>query len=58
MGSFDIPVISLTGDDAAYEETRDFIPGISTGAVKQSLSQVQTVFVPKEKAREPVRLTV
>ena len=43
MGSFDIPLIFLSGDEAACDEVTTLVPGLTTAAVKVGLSRNSAV---------------
>ncbi len=55
-GHFDIPVVMVTGDDAACREAREFFGDeIITVSVKQGLGREAAVFVAPEVARRMIR---
>ena len=55
-GHFDIPVVMVTGDDAACREAREFFGDeIITVSVKQGLGREAAVFVAPEAARRMIR---
>ena len=54
-GAYGLPVILLTGDDAACREAEEFIPGISTVAVKRSLGRNSAVSLSAEESRRRIR---
>ncbi|TVQ20040.1 MAG: hypothetical protein EA382_15675 [Spirochaetaceae bacterium] len=54
-GSFGVPTIFLSGDDAACREASDLIPGITTAAVKQGLSRSAAISLAAGKAHELIR---
>jgi len=54
-GHYDVPMIFVSGDEAACREIRHLIPGIETVAVKKGLSRFCAVSIPPERAREMIR---
>ena len=54
-GTFGLPLIFLSGDDATCSEAEDFIPGISTCSVKQGLSQLSAVSMDPSDACDKIR---
>ncbi|MGQ9514283.1 MAG: M55 family metallopeptidase [Thermoproteota archaeon] len=51
-GYYDVPVVLLTGDKAAYEEARELIVGIETVAVKEGISRLATICLQPSHARK------
>jgi D-amino peptidase len=54
-GHFGVPLIMVTGDDAACAETERQFPGAVTVAVKRALSRSRARCMHPEKARELIR---
>jgi D-amino peptidase len=54
-GYFGVPVVFLSGDEAAAEEIRSLIPGIETVAVKKAFGRKAILSVHPEVAREMIR---
>jgi D-amino peptidase len=54
-GHFNVPLIMVTGDDAACRETQEQFPGAVTVAVKQALSRSRARCLHPEKAHELIR---
>lgn len=54
-GASGLPLIFLSGDEAACAEAEELIPGITTAAVKEGLSRSSAITLSKEKARDLVR---
>ena len=54
-GALGIPMIFLSGDDAACREVEALIPGIVTAAVKRGLSRNSAISLSKEAARSLIR---
>jgi len=50
-GSYGVPMIFLSGDEAACREARDLIPNIVTVTVKRGLSRFAAVSIPPVRAR-------
>jgi D-amino peptidase len=57
-GSYDVPVVFLSGDRAACREVEDLIPGVTTVAVKEGLGRNSAVSVSSQKAREMIQAGV
>ena len=55
MGALNIPMIFLSGDDAACKEAEELIPGIVTATVKTGLSRNSAMSLSKEKSHELIR---
>ena len=51
-GAYDVPMIFLSGDEAACREAIDLIPNIVTVAVKRGLSRFSAVSIPPVRARK------
>ncbi|MBN1555475.1 MAG: M55 family metallopeptidase [Phycisphaerae bacterium] len=54
-GALGLPLIWLTGDEAACREARDLIPDITTTAVKKGLSRLCAISLSAEVSRELIR---
>lgn len=54
-GHFGVPLIMVTGDDAACAETQRQFPGVVTVAVKRALSRSRACCMHPDKARELIR---
>ena len=54
-GALGLPMIFLSGDQAACDEAADLIPDITTAAVKQGMSRTSAVCLSKEKSCELIR---
>ena len=54
-GVFGVPMIFLSGDDAACREAEDFIPGITTVAVKQGIGRQGAISLSRKRACEAIR---
>jgi D-amino peptidase len=54
-GHLGVPVVLLSGDDAACTELRDLVPSAVTVAVKQALGQAGAIALHPEEARERLR---
>lgn len=57
-GSYDVPVVFLSGDGAACREVENLIPGITTVAVKEGLGRNSAVSVSAQRAREMIQAGV
>ena len=55
LGVYGIPVIFLSGDDAACREAEEFVPGIVTAAVKQGLARNSTISVSRQESHRRIR---
>ncbi|MFP4444123.1 MAG: M55 family metallopeptidase, partial [Spirochaetia bacterium] len=53
-GSMNIPLIFLSGDQAACKEAEELVPGIITTAVKTGLSRQSAICLSKEEARKRI----
>ena len=51
VGAFSIPLLFLSGDDAACREAETFVPGITTTTVKKGLSLHSAISVSAPEAR-------
>ena len=54
-GSFGVPTIFLSGDEAACREAAELIPGITTAAVKQGLSRSAAISLSATAAQALIR---
>ncbi len=54
-GSYGVPVIFLSGDEAACREIEDLIPGVVTAAVKKGLGRNSAVSLSAQKSRQMIR---
>jgi D-amino peptidase len=54
-GSYGVPVIFLSGDEAACREIRELIPGVTAVAVKKGLGRNSAVCLSAAKARSLIR---
>jgi D-amino peptidase len=54
-GALGIPLIFLSGDEAACKEAEDLIPGIVTTAVKTGLGRQSAISLSKEEARKRIK---
>lgn len=54
-GAYDIPVILLTGDNAAADEMRAVVPNVETAAVKEGLQRYACITLSAEAARNEIR---
>lgn len=55
FGALDIPLIYVTGDEAACREAEELIPRITTVAVKKGLGRTCAISLSKEQARKKIR---
>jgi D-amino peptidase len=55
FGAIGVPMIFLSGDDAACREAEDLVPGITTVAVKQGLGRNAAISLSAPEARRRVR---
>ncbi len=55
MGAFDVPLVFLSGDEAACQEAQALIPGISTVAVKRGLGRNAALTLSAPEARRQIR---
>jgi D-amino peptidase len=54
-GSYGVPIVFLSGDEAACREVSELIPGVGTIAVKTGLGRNSAVSMSAPKARESIR---
>ncbi len=54
-GALDIPMIFLSGDEAACRETEELIPGIITAAVKEGLNRGSAISLAQEDAHRLIK---
>ncbi|MEU2765473.1 M55 family metallopeptidase [Streptomyces diastaticus] len=54
-GHLGVPLVLLSGDDAACAEARELVPGVHTVAVKEALAQFAAATTHPEEARERLR---
>ncbi|HET6486721.1 MAG TPA: M55 family metallopeptidase [Spirochaetia bacterium] len=54
-GSYGVPLIFLSGDEAACREAQELIPGVTTAAVKKGLGRNSAVSVSAPRSRELIR---
>jgi len=54
VGAYGIPMIFVSGDKAACDEAKSFIPNIITATVKHALSRNKAISLPAEKARKAI----
>jgi len=54
-GALGMPMIFLSGDDAACREAKELIPGITAVAVKQGLSRNSAISLAAPEARKRIR---
>jgi len=54
-GHYDVPMIFVSGDEAACKEISELIPNIETVAVKKGLSRFSAVSIPPKRAREMIK---
>lgn len=57
-GSFGIPLIFLSGDDAACQEAKELILGIETVSVKQGLGRHSAISLSAQAAAEKIRIGI
>jgi D-amino peptidase len=55
MGAFGIPLIFLTGDEAACKEAEEFVPGITTVAVKQGVARNAAITLTAIESRRRIK---
>ncbi len=53
-GSYGVPIVFLSGDEAACREVTELIPGVGTVAVKKGLGRNSAVSLSAQKARESI----
>ncbi len=54
-GSYKVPVIALSGDDAACREIEELIPGVTTISVKRGLSRTSAISVSIQEAHRRIQ---
>lgn len=54
-GCFNVPVVLITGDRAACEEARTYVPGIEMAIVKEGINRTAAICLSKEAARELIK---
>lgn len=54
-GWFGVPVIFLSGDQAAAEQLKEIVPGAETAVVKEGLANYACISLPAEAARRLIR---
>jgi len=54
-GSFGVPLVFVSGDDACAHEIKTLLPGVHTATVKQGLGRQTGISLHPEKARELIR---
>lgn len=57
-GSYDVPVIFLSGDEAACREIEGLIPGVTTASVKRGLNRTSAISISAQEARRRIRAGV
>jgi len=55
MGALGLPMVLLTGDEAACREAEDLVKGVTTVAVKKGLSRNSAMSLSAQRARELIR---
>lgn len=55
VGAYNIPMIFVSGDRAACNEAKRFIPNIATAEVKEARGRNRAVSIPSHKARALIR---
>ncbi|MGH9602073.1 MAG: M55 family metallopeptidase [Terriglobales bacterium] len=53
-GHYGVPVIFVSGDRAATEQAKEFIPGVEVAAVKQGIGRTAALTLPPDVARQLV----
>lgn len=56
-GAYDVPTAMVTGDDIGVKEAKDFLPSVSTVAVKKSKNRAVTECFPTEEVRRIIEET-
>ncbi|MGH9602236.1 MAG: M55 family metallopeptidase [Terriglobales bacterium] len=51
-GHYGVPVIFISGDRAATEQAKEFIPGVEVAAVKQGIGRTAALTLPPDAARQ------
>ncbi|MDD2709460.1 MAG: M55 family metallopeptidase [Verrucomicrobiae bacterium] len=54
-GHFGVPLIFLSGDDAACREAEELVPGMATAAVKTGMSRTSAISLAPAEARRRIR---
>ena len=54
-GALGLPLIFLSGDDAACREAHEHVPGITTTSVKKGLSRNSAISISAQAARDAIR---
>ena len=54
-GCFNLPVVLITGDRAACEEAKTYIPNIETAIVKEGVSRTSAICLSKEASRDLIK---
>ncbi len=54
-GAFGVPLVMVSGDEAACVEARQFFHPVETAAVKRGIGRNRVELVPSEEARERIR---
>lgn len=54
-GCFGVPVVLITGDRAACEEARTYIPNIEMAVVKEGINRTAAVCLSKENSRQLIK---
>jgi D-amino peptidase len=54
-GAFDIPMLMVSGDEAACAEARAFFNPVETAAVKQGVGRNKAIALPEDEARKRIR---
>ena len=54
-GAFDVPMLMVSGDEAACAEAREFFYPVETAPVKQGLGRNQAMGYPEDEARARIR---
>ncbi|HBF86700.1 MAG TPA: hypothetical protein DDW54_03365 [Clostridiales bacterium] len=57
-GHFGVPVVALSGDEAACREAERFISGISTASVKTANGRNKAICIPEKEAEERIYAAV
>jgi len=52
---YDVPVVTVTGDEACCREARELVPNIETAAVKRGINRGAAIHLHPTKARELIR---
>ena len=55
VGNYGIPMIFISGDEAACKEASEFIPGIVTANVKKANGRNKAISLPADEARKLIR---